>query len=110
MYRKTSCANLPNFTMDVVPLLALIIFMVNLRITCNSAVYVEVLSEPINFPLSFNPSKEMGDCTRQRKSGNQTHNSTILACTAETHKILNYFMINYAKANLLGSLNFMSLL
>lgn len=69
--------------MDVVPLLALVIFMVNLRITCDSAVYVEVLSEPMNFPLSFSPTKEMGDRARQRKSGNQTHNSTVLACTAD---------------------------
>ena len=29
----------------------------------NSAVYVKVLSEPMNFPPSVSPSKEMGDHT-----------------------------------------------
>ena len=33
----------------------------------NSVVYVVVLSEPLNFPLSVSPSKEMEDHTRQRK-------------------------------------------
>ena len=33
----------------------------------NSAVYVKVLNEPINFLLSVSPSKEMGECMRQRK-------------------------------------------
>ena len=32
----------------------------------NTAVYVKVLSEHMNFPLSVRPSKEMGDRTRQR--------------------------------------------
>ena len=34
----------------------------------NSPVYIEVLSEPMNFPLSVSPSKEMGERTRQRKN------------------------------------------
>ena len=36
----------------------------------NSAVYVIMLSqsEPMNFPLSVIPSKEMGDHTRQKKT------------------------------------------
>ena len=33
----------------------------------SSAVYVVVLSEPMNFPVSISPSKKMGDHTRQRK-------------------------------------------
>ena len=39
--------------------------MIDQRI--NSAVYVKVLSEPMNFLLSVSPSKEMGDRKRQRK-------------------------------------------
>ena len=34
----------------------------------NTAVYVKVLSEPMNFSLSDSPSKEMGDRTRLRKT------------------------------------------
>ena len=33
----------------------------------NSVVYVKVLSEPMEIPLSVSPGKEMGDHTRQRK-------------------------------------------
>ena len=33
----------------------------------NSTVFVVVPSEPMNFPLSVRPSKEMGDRSRQRK-------------------------------------------
>ena len=34
----------------------------------NSAVYVKVLSKPMNFQLSVSPRKEIGDCTRHRKN------------------------------------------
>ena len=30
--------------------------------------YIVVLSEPMNCPLTIGPSKEMGDCTRERKN------------------------------------------
>ena len=33
----------------------------------NSVVYVKVLNEPIKILLGVSSSKEMGDCTRQRK-------------------------------------------
>ena len=34
----------------------------------NSKVYVKVLNESMNIVLSISPSKEMGDCSRQRKT------------------------------------------
>ena len=33
----------------------------------NSAVFVKVKREPMNFPLSISPRKEMGDHVRERK-------------------------------------------
>ena len=48
----------------------------------NSAVYIEVLSEPMNFPLNVSHRKEMRDHTRYRKNlsdpgGNRTHGLRI---------------------------------
>ena len=51
--------------MNVV-LLALTTQMMDQRI--NSTVYVKVLSEPMKFPLGISPSKEVGDCTKQKKN------------------------------------------
>ena len=50
--------------MNVVPL-ELMTQMMGQRI--NSAVYVVLLSEPMNFPLLVRHGKEMGDCMKQRK-------------------------------------------
>ena len=51
--------------LNVVPL-ALRTQMMDQRMRMNFAVYVKVLTEPMN-SHSVSPSKEMGDCARQRK-------------------------------------------
>ena len=52
----------------------------------NSAVYVVVLSQPMNFPLSVSPNKKMGDHTRQRKmmDGNRTHDIGLITVALVT--------------------------
>ena len=61
-----NCGNVNvKITMNVGPL-ALMMQMMDQRI--NSAVYVVVLSEPVNFPLSVRHSNEMGDRMKQRKN------------------------------------------
>ena len=65
--------------MNVV-LLVLMTQMMDQRI--NSAVYIKVLSEPMNFPLSVSPSKKMEDRIRGEENifdlgGNRTHDLRI---------------------------------
>ena len=87
----------------------------------NWVVYVKVLSEPMEFPLSVSPGKEMGDHTRQRKNSPNSaeieHTTSRfehlllyrLSCEARREQVTGDYRCNCGNVNVKGTMDVLPL-